>query len=203
MNTTVKKSNIKLEDIFPYLKSISGFFGVPFDDLGFLWNPTEITVHRNAFEKYFKEVSSVILGVPIEDIDSMIKLNKERSKHWCWKHNVSYNIYMNSCINEIFYIHLSDSQMHWPIELKINDWKLFSKLRIYIHQNRELYIESNLQIESIDDILHLKNQEKLNKLYEDLSKLEIQKEKHEKKLNECQSKIKSINEEINQLKSLK
>lgn len=197
------KSNITIKDLLPYLGSISGNFGVPFNDFGFLWSSEQIKEYKEDYENYFVKTSASILGISIDEINSILKRRKthdlSKSYNWCWKHNVDYSIKLDKCCQDLFYLHLSDSR-RWPLQIGIRELYTYSSdLSLYIDVNHEVLIESKIPINSVEDIISLRKDDMKKRLLKELSRLKSQESKYEKTLNNCRSKIQKLQDEINSL----
>ena len=192
MNSAFVKSNITLEEVRPRISYIHAYFGVPFDDGGFMMTEQEIKKAKKDFDEAFTNAVSLILGITKEEAKAKIKTKKEKG-HWCWKHNVSYEVNVRTSKKPITFsawMHNNERITLRAIEGSVGHFELA--------QNGDIY-QSPItigEINSVDDIIKKINKEKTDKLTKQLEKLKNYEKKAAKGLETTRDKIKKLEDEL-------
>lgn len=195
MNKTFVKSNITLEEVRPRISNIHAYFGVPFDDDGFMMTKQEIKKAKKEFDEAFTNTVSLILGITKEKAKAKIKTKKEK-EYWCWKHNVEYDVDIKTSKKSItFSAWMYDNER---VTLKINQGSIG---HFELTQNGDIYQSPKTinEINSVEDILKKINKEKCDKLTKELKKLKNYEKKTTETLTTTRNKIKKLEEEISKL----
>ena len=178
MNKTFVKSNITLEEVRPHISNINAYFGVPFDDGGFMMTKQEIKKAKKEFEEAFINTVSLILGITKEEAKTKIKTKKEKG-YWCWKHNVEYDVDIKTSKKSIRFL----ARMHdiERVTLDVSEGRIGY---FELAQNGDIYQSTKTinEINSIEDILKKINKEKSDRLTKELKKLKDYEKKAAKEL---------------------
>lgn len=188
-----KKSQITLENIRPHLSSISGLFGVPFGDCGFLFSEQEIKKAKAEHEKMFITSVALILGITEEEAKKKVVAKKDNSKYWCWKHNVNYEVNIKRPKSPTIF-----ARMHGNGRITLNveggykcDISYFE-----VDKNGDIYQSESSDINSIEDIAGKINNIKKNEINKELNKLKVQEINAIKRLSTTREKIKKLEDEL-------
>ena len=198
MDSTFVKSNITLEEVRPRISRINAYFGVPFDDGGFMMTEQEIKKAKKEFDEAFTNAVSLILGITKEEAKAKIKTKKEKGD-WCWKHNVEYEVNVRTSKKTItFSAWMHDGER---ITLDVNGEGSHCISYFELTQNGDIYQSPRTMadINSIEDILKKINKEKRDKLTKELKNLKSYEKKAAKGLETTRNKIKTLEEELSKL----
>lgn len=199
MDKTFVKSNITLEEVRPRISNIHAYFGVPFDDGGFMMTEQEIKKAKKEFDEAFTNTVALILGITKEEAKAKIKTKKEKGD-WCWKHNVEYNVDIKASKKPITF----SAWMHNEerITLDVNGECSHCISYFELTQNGDIYQSPKTinEINSVEDILKKINKEKSDRLTKELKKLKNYEKKAAKGLETTRNKIKTLENELEKYK---
>lgn len=199
MDKTFVKSKITLEEVRPRISNIHAYFGVPFDDGGFMMTEQEIKKAKKEFDEAFTNTVALILGITKEEAKAKIKTKKERG-YWCWKHNVEYYVDIKTSKKPItFSARMHDNQR---VTLDVNGEGSHCISYFELTQNGDIYQSPKTinEINSVEDILKKINKEKRDKLTKELKKLKGYEKKAAKGLETTRNKIKTLKNELEKYK---
>lgn len=199
MDKTFVKSNITLEEVRPRISNIHAYFGVPFDDGGFMMTEQEIKKAKKEFDEAFTNAVSLILGITKEEAKAKIKTKNEKGD-WCWKHNVGYDVDIKTSKKSItFSAWMHDGER---ITLDVNGEGSHCISYFELTQNGDIYQSPRTinEINSVEDILKKINKEKRDKLTKELKKLKDYEKKAAKGLETTRNKIKTLENELEKYK---
>ena len=202
----LKKSNLKLEEIRKYISRISGFFGVPFGDGGFLMTKEEIAESKKAYDELFTKTSAMILGITPEDAESRTtKKNEEdlsKPYNWCWKHNLTYRLQLKKDTKETLTIRINEPPSHLNnIYLNGTNGSISSKIgNFYIDENGEIFQDSQKEYNSFDEIINEIKSYEIESITKELDKLKDTEKKNRKTLENTLKKITKLEKELDKLK---
>ena len=195
MDNTFVKSNITLEEVRPRISNIHAYFGVPFDDGGFMMTEQEIKKAKKEFDEAFTNTVALILGITKEKAKEKIKTKKEKG-HWCWKHNVEYNVDIRVSKKPITFSAWMHDNQRVTLDVKEGRVGYFE-----LTQNGDIYQSPKTinEINSVEDILKKINKEKSDRLTKELKNLKNYEKKAAKGLETTRNKIKKLEEELSKL----
>lgn len=191
-----KKSIITLEEIRPYIKTLSGYFGVPFGDGGFLMSSDEIEIAKVSFESHFFKVAALFMGMTEKDTMSKTKKKSEydgKPYNWCWKHNKSYTLKQPNEDILSFSINISERDY---FHIYINDDYNTGIGSYCITEDGEIYQDKNsedLTLAQMRERIKAKKMEDANK---ELKKRQTALDKAKKSLATMTKKVKELEDEI-------
>ena len=197
------KSNIKLEDIREHISHLTGNFGVPFNDFGFLWSKEEISERKKQYDEFFIKNAAMILGITLEEADKKTSKKNEhdlsKSYNWCWNHNLTYRIQLkkSSTTTVCVYINQESLQKHNIYFSSSASSKLCS---FYIDDNGDILQDSKKVYNFFDDILKELKDYEVESITKELNKLKETEKKKRKALEATEKQIKKLEEELNKMK---
>ena len=197
MNKTYVKSNITLDEVRPHISSIHAYFGVPFDDGGFMMTEQEIKKAKEEFDEAFTNAVSMILNITKEEAKRKIKTKKEKG-HWCWKHNVSYDVKVEKPKLPSFYASVHNIGR---ITLNVNETNSCCIGYFELTPDGDIYQSSKTMndINSLEDISRKINKHQLDTINKELKKLKEYEKKAVKGLETTRNKIKKLEDELKKI----
>lgn len=194
------ESKITLENIRPYLSSIYGSFGVPFNDYGFLMSKDEIEKSSKEFDEKFKKATAMILGITPEEAAKKMKKKKQgglsKPYNWCWRNNYSYSINLNPNVRFPISISISDDKrtihnisIHYNGYVRDLGYFVLTEDGIVMQQTKR-------DINSLEDIFAILRECEDGKLIEEIKKLKATEKRTLKSLETTRNKIKNLEDEL-------
>lgn len=195
----VNKSNLKLEDARKYISHISGFFGVPFGDGGFLWSKEEIDENKKAFDEFFSKSAAMILGITPEEADSMTTKKNEHDMtkfyNWCWKYNLTYRIQLKKDTERTICVSLG-YQRHNIYFSSVYGSRVGN---FYIDENGDILQDTDKVYNSFDEIMDEFKIYEAESITKELNKLKETEKKKRKALESTQKKIKELEKQLTKI----